>query len=70
MNSSIGDVLTFLHDQKAAQEAVDSSSAAAATTTIKPPVFHTGIAGLIKNYIWTNKYQTTTPASEVVPEQT
>lgn len=67
LDASIGDVLTFLHDQKAAQEAVDSTT----TTTSKPSIFHPDIAGLVKNYIWTNKYTTTTPTPATdVQEQT
>lgn len=66
LDASIGDVLTFLHDQKDAQQDVETPTT---TTTIKPPIFHADIAGLVKNYIWTNKY-TTTPSPNVLPEQT
>lgn len=56
LDSSIHDVLQYLHDQKL-QEQTTTETSVQPTDATKVPVFHTDISSMIKDYIWTNKYQ-------------
>lgn len=62
LDSSIYDVLQYLHDQKV-QEQTSTDTAVQPSSVAKVPVFHTDISSMIKDYIWANKYQPAAPAN-------
>lgn len=66
LDSSIYDVLKYLHDQKAQEQTTTETTVQATTTKI--PVFHADISSMVRDYIWTNKYQPALPTN-VAPDQ-
>lgn len=70
LDSSITDVLTYMHDQKAIQEQGSTATGVQPSGINKVPVFHSDISSLVKDYIWNNKYQQPGLSSNLYPEQT
>lgn len=75
LDSSVYDVLKFLHDQKIQEQMTTETSVqttaetSVQTTAInKVPLVHSDIASLVKDYIWTNKYQPAV-SGNIAPQQ-
>lgn len=63
LDSSILDVLQYIHEAKAVQDQTPSETGIA-----KVPLVHADIASMVRDYIWTNKLQPTL-ANNMGPEQ-
>lgn len=69
LDSSVNDVLKYLHDQKVTEEQSSTDTSVQTSGANKVPLVHSDISSIVRDYIWTTKYQQPAIAGNVVPDQ-